>query len=72
MYFRWPENFRLVVKEGLHLMVDDLPKPGTQWRATWEYTKESAEQLAQVLGDAQQRLLTGEPAAPREVFMQRE
>ena len=41
VYFRWPENFRLVVKDGLHLVVDDLPEPGRQWKPPGSTTKES-------------------------------
>jgi hypothetical protein len=70
VYFRWPENFRLLVEAGLHLVVDDLPEPGRQWKAPWDYTEEGMKKLALLLGNAQQRILNAQPAAPRRVLME--
>jgi hypothetical protein len=51
-------------------VMDDLPEPGRQRKALWDCTAEGMEKLSRLLGNAQQRLLTAEPAAPRQVFVE--
>ena len=69
VYFRWPENFRLELNDGVHLLVDEIPEPGGQWKARWEYTEYSAKHLEHLFVDAHKRILTGEPATTRKVFL---